>query len=245
MYIEYPPCVSLSHLIETYWAAECMIGDSVSQRILPDGCVDIIFDFGSGDSGESPKLVGTMTSPLEVAYMPGPVRIMGIRFAPGGITAFTRMPVFEITNRSVELPLPETLFDEGFYESMPDITGISERIAYINQYFKNRLHKLNIPDREIIHAVSLIKRAGGQLSVKRLAEETCLCERHFERRFKDAIGISPKLFSNVTRFRFARRYLKTHKEESLFSASLTCGYHDQSHMNKEFRRFGGMNPSEL
>lgn len=245
MYQEYPPDIRLSHLIETYWVADGLIEDSVSQRILPDGCVDVIFDFHSENGAVLPKLIGTMTSLLEIVYQPGRVQMMGIRFAPGGITAFTRMPVFEVTNRNVELSLTETLFSSSFYDSLPEITKIHERIAHLNRYLIALLPELYLPEKQIDYAVSLIQNAHGQLSVKQLAAKTCLCERHFERKFKAAIGISPKLFSNVMRFQFARRYMKTYKEDSLFSVSIACGYHDLSHMNKEFQRLGSMMPSDL
>lgn len=186
-----------------------------------------------------------MTSLLEITYKPGQIQMMGIRFAPGGITTLTHIPIHEITNRNIELPLEETLFDSCFYERLPEIKQIEDRISYINHYFIERLYKLYIPDKQVTYAVSLIRSNNGQLSIRQLANEVCMSERHFERKFKTAIGISPKMFSNIMRFAFTRRYLNTHKEESLFDASIACGYHDLSHMNKEFRLLGGLSPSEL
>lgn len=43
MYNEYPSDLRLQHLIETYWVIEGIVDESISQRIMPDGCVDIIF----------------------------------------------------------------------------------------------------------------------------------------------------------------------------------------------------------
>ncbi|MCD7899836.1 MAG: helix-turn-helix transcriptional regulator [Bacteroides sp.] len=245
MYNEYPPDIRLQHLIETYWVTDGMIDTRFTQGIMPDGCVDIIFDFDHDNCIGLPQLVGTMTSPLEVTCQPGRVLMMGIRFAPGGITALTHIPVYEITNRIIELPLADMLFDSAFYISLPEITEMEKRITYINQYFIEQLHKLYLPDRQIGFAVSVIRKNNGQLSVRKLAEEVCLCERHFERKFKAAIGTTPKMFSNVMRFQFARRYLKMHTEENLFSVSLACGYHDLSHMNKEFRSLGKISPSDV
>ncbi|MDH6305492.1 AraC-like DNA-binding protein [Parabacteroides sp. PF5-5] len=249
MYKEYPPDLRLQRLIETYWVADGVIEDSVTQRILPDGCVDIIFDFGSNNNTKQhptglPKLVGTMTSLLEISYQPGRVQMMGIRFAPAGITAFTRMPVSGITNQNIELPLAETLFDKSFYERLPDMECMQERIVYINTYFLARMHKLYLPDRQIKHAVSLIQSNNGHLSVWKIAGEVCLSERQFERKFKTTIGISPKAFSNIMRFRFVRRYMEAHPDESMYEIAIACGYHDHSHMNKEFQRLGSFSPSE-
>ena len=249
MYREYPPDLRLQHLIETYWVADGVIENPVTQRILPDGCVDIIFDFGSNNSSVQnqtglPKLVGTMTSLLTISYQPGRVQMMGIRFAPAGITAFTRMPVSGITNRNLELPLSETLFDKSFYERLPDMEYMQERIIYINAYFLARMHKLYLPDKQIRYAISLIQNNNGHVSVREIAGEVCLSERQFERKFKTTIGISPKAFSNIMRFRSVLRYMEAHPDESMYEIAIACGYHDHSHMNKEFKRLGNLSPSE-
>jgi AraC-like DNA-binding protein len=248
MYKEYPPDLRLQHLIETYWVADGVIESPITHRILPDGCVDIIFDFGSDNTVQHltglPMLVGTMTSLLEISYRLGHVQMMGIRFAPAGITAFTRMPVSGITNQNIELPLIETLLDKSFYERLPDMECMQERIAYINTYFLARLHKFYLPDRQIRHAVSLIQNNNGHLSVRKIAGEVCLSERQFERKFKTAIGISPKTFSNIMRFRSVRSYMETHSDKSMYEIAIACGYHDHSHMNKEFQRLGSISPSE-
>lgn len=244
MYKEYLPDLRLLHLIETYWVADGVIENSVTQRVLPDGCVDIIFDFGSNTPAGLPKLVGTMTSLLEISYQPGRVQMMGIRFAPAGITAFTHIPVSGITNQNIELPLTETLFDKSFYERLPDMECMQERIAYINVYFLARMHKLYLPDKQIRHAVSLIQNNNGYFPVRKIAAEVCLSERQFERKFKTTIGISPKAFSNIMRFRSVRKYMETHPDESMYEIAIACGYYDHSHMNKEFQRLGSLSPSE-
>lgn len=250
MYYEYPPDIRLAHLIDTYWVAEGTIEHSFRQGILPDGCVDIIFDFGHNVSTRRPAtgmpdLVGTITSLLEITYPVGEVHMMGIRFAPGGITALTRVPLFELTDQNVELALIDNLLDEAFYQRLPELPGMHERIAYLNQYFTARLNTLFIPDERVTHAISFIRANNGQLSVKQLAEETCLSERQFERRFKATIGISPKQFNNIIRFRYTRRYVKTHPGESMYEVALACGYHDHSHMYKAFRQLGNLSPSDL
>lgn len=250
MYHEYPPDIRLAHLIETYWVAEGSIETSFNQRILPDGCVDIIFDFHRNVSTRpysagKPELVGTQTSLLEITYPVGDIQMMGIRFTPGGITALTRIPVFELTDRNIELSLTENLLDTAFYERLPEMDTMCERITHFNQYFLARLHSLYIPDQRITHAISYIRDHNGQLSVRQMADETCLSERQFERRFKTTTGISPKQFNSIIRFRHARRYVKTHPGESMYHVAIACGYHDHSHMHKAFRQLGDISPSDL
>jgi len=248
MYREYPPDIKLQHLIETYWVADGFVEKPYTEHIMPDGCVDIIFDFNdiSGKNfSEVPELVGTITSLLEISYLPGHIQMMGIRFTPGGITAFTKIPVNEITNQNIKLPLAETLFDTDFYHQLPGMEQIQERVNYLNQYMLSRLYNIYPVNRQIQHTVSIIRKNAGQLSIKQLAYESCLCERQLERKFKATIGISPKLFSNVIRFQAACQYIKMNRAENLDSIAHICGYHDHSHMHKEFQRLGRLSPSKL
>lgn len=250
MYHEYPPDIRLSHLIETYWVSDAVVSSANTQRILPDGCVDIIFNFANNDGTGRllpfmPHIIGTITSFLDVSYYAGMVQMLGIRFRPNGITAFTRTPIFELTDKSVELALMETLFDKHFYERLPEILNMRKRIVYIESYLISRLPNCFISEKRIDYAVKYIRKANGLVSVKQIAEEACLSERQLERRFKSAIGISPKTFSRIMKFKHAVDYLRYCPKDSLYTAALECGYFDHSHLIKDFKAFGGALPNKL
>jgi len=97
-YKEYEPNKLLAPYIDTYWISDGFGGKGKFYKILPDGCVDIIFSFDKAKSTFLTKVVGTMTSFLEISY-PQSVEMFGIRFRPAGITAFTRVPVEEFTDK--------------------------------------------------------------------------------------------------------------------------------------------------
>lgn len=250
MYREYPPENRLQDLIETYWVSDSIVDSRSTHRILPDGCVDIIFNFTSNDGTGRllpyiPHLVGTMTSYLDIAYSPGTVQMLGIRFHPAGITAFTRIPVYELTNKTTELVLTETLFEKSFYDRLPELSTMQERIAHIENYLIDRLQYLFIPEKRIGDAIEHISNGNGLTSIKQIAEQVCLSERQFERRFKTAVGISPKMFSRITKFKHTVNFIQAHQDDSLLSIAFDCGYFDHSHLIKDFREFGGTLPSQL
>jgi hypothetical protein len=102
VYQEHLPDIRLTPFIETYWTANGFIENGeVSSKILPDGCADILFSFGDASSANGlqpflPNIVGTTTTFIEVIYA-GKIQMFGIRFKPVGITAFTRVPIYEFT----------------------------------------------------------------------------------------------------------------------------------------------------
>lgn len=81
--------------------------------------------------------------------------------------------------------------------------------------------------------------------VNKLLDKVCLSQRQFERQFKNLTGMTPKMFSSITRFSLSEKYLRLHPNESLFSVALDCGYYDHSHLIREFKRFGGASPQAL
>jgi AraC-like DNA-binding protein len=249
MYIEYSPDKRLQGLIECYWLSNDMLPDLSPQRIRPDGCVDIIFSFRGDNSADLiqqglPFLVGTMTYTFETAHSYGIVEMIGIRFKPAGITAFTKIPVTEFTNQHIDLNLLKTIFDSGFYQLLPEIKSTEERIAHIQNYMLAFLPKLYTADKQIQYISDKIIKSNGQLPVKDIVASACLSERQFERRFKAAIGITPKTFSKITRFNHTHHYIKNHPDESLFHIAISCGYYDHSHLIHDFKSLGDELPKE-
>src|ERR1044071_10321272 len=110
-YCERKPRPPLSRFVECFWALESYVPSTQLERILPDGCVELILNFGARfsqhDDGKlklQPRsfLVGQMTGPILISPT-GPVQLLGIRFHPGGTLPFLRVPLHEITDQVVEL----------------------------------------------------------------------------------------------------------------------------------------------
>lgn len=249
IYKEYNPDIRLQPLIECFW---CSSGMAVSERVhkvMPDGCVDILFSFTGNDrtgllEGE-PFLNGTMTYSFEVFRPYGITDMVGVRFRPAGITAFSRLPVNEITDRHLGLTQVESIFSPELFEDLPDFKTNEQRISYIQEYLLGRLSKFYEPDKRIVYVTEEIIRNDGQLNVSDLINKVCLSERQFERRFKSSVGLSAKTFSKIIRFRHTCGYILSHPEESLYSVALSCGYYDHSHLTKDFKRFSGQLPKEV
>ena len=103
----------------------------VTSKVFPDGCTDIIFKFDRTAGTSNAGLFGMTTTFIEVDY-PKSTQMFHIRFSPTGIIAFTRVPVEELTDRSVELSLVETLFDKSFYETLLERQSVAKIVVYTN-----------------------------------------------------------------------------------------------------------------
>ena len=98
-YRELPPGAALAPWVECFWAMRSLGARSVPNRVLPDGCSDIII--GLGDA-PGPVVVGTMRT-AAVHAPSGPVDYFGVRFRPGAGLRFLDVPLDELTDRRVPL----------------------------------------------------------------------------------------------------------------------------------------------
>lgn len=248
LYREFQPDILLTPYIETYWTACGYHKEVELHKVLPDGCVDIIFSFGEdvplGMQPASSNIIGTMTTYLEGSYL-NEVDMLGVRFRPAGFTAFTRMPISEFTDQRISLSLVETLFDERFYAELPQKPTIGERIRHLDIYFLEKLNRIFQPESQVVYAVELIRQTKGLLPLTEVAYKSCLSLRHLERKFKVAVGISPKTFSKIVKFEHTVSYLERNKNISLFDTAIDCGYYDQAHLIKEFKNLSGDSPSSF
>ena len=112
-YREVKPTPPLHSFVECFWSLEGdgFIDGSPPERILPDGCVELILNFGDrflqhvgGEKRRQPRnfIVGQMTGPILISAS-GAVALLGIRFQPGGTRPFIELPANEITDRVVEI----------------------------------------------------------------------------------------------------------------------------------------------
>jgi AraC-like DNA-binding protein len=84
--------------------------------------------------------------------------------------------------------------------------------------------------------------AQGDVVLDELIAQSGLARRQFERRFKHTTGFSPAFFQRLVRFQRSYRMLENGTATSLTDMAHTCGYFDQSHFIRDFKRFSGMNP---
>lgn len=82
---------------------------------------------------------------------------------------------------------------------------------------------------------------GAKLGVGQLADLVSLSKSHFSRAFSRAIGSPPMVYVSVRRIEHAKAMM-TSTAEPLSHIALACGFSDQPHFNKLFRRRMGMSP---
>lgn len=90
-----------------------------------------------------------------------------------------------------------------------------------------------------------MRASTGRVAVTRLAAEVGWTRRHLLTKFREQIGLAPKTAARIIRFQHALQQLRQPLRPPLATIALDSGYHDQPHLNREFRALAGVVPSKV
>ena len=252
-YQEYYPKPPLRRFIECFWTLESTSTSELTQpeRILPDGCVELILNFGDRFSQHQPDkkitqpshfLVGQMTGPILISPT-GIVELIGIRFHPGGTSPFFRFSLAEITDQVVELGSIAASLERELLAASTHLRTTPARVTAIEQLLLKRALSSK-HDSSIVGVAEKIVDAAGVVSVDVLAGEAGISTRQLERRFLREVGIGPKLLSRILRFQQVFRAVEACEGEWA-PVAIECGYYDQAHLIRDFNQFARQTPAVL
>jgi AraC-like DNA-binding protein len=205
------------------------------QRVLPDGCADIVWIAG----GEL-VVAGPATGHVLAEIPPG-VTAVGVRFGTGAAGAALGQPARELQDRTIELGDLWGAAGRELAERMA-LAPPSSRLALLAAAVARRLHDAPPPDAVVTRAARLL--ASG-MPVAETGREVALGERHLRRRFHDAVGYGPKTLQRILRMRRFLDLVDAMAEPDVGRAAVEAGYHDQPHLTRESAALTGLPPVAL
>ncbi len=234
-YQEFPAPERLGRFVECFWASE-VSGAPVEYPVLPDGCVDIVYSPGTLSELQ---VVGTMTQARKFALSAGDVGF-GVRFRPGMSAAFLNVSGIETTDQSLALSDLWGREARRLSDQVANASSAPERIRLLESTLKH--------PREtgvVARLCAWIMERAGQVRMDDLAREAGLSARQLRRLFLEAVGVSPKHFCRIIRFRNSLSRIPEGRSQEWAQTALECGYYDQAHFINEFREFSGYTPGEF
>ncbi|HEX3873049.1 MAG TPA: helix-turn-helix domain-containing protein [Solirubrobacteraceae bacterium] len=128
-------------------------------------------------------------------------------------------------------------------ERIWDCVDWSERFAVVDGFLAGRLARGRRPAADVDWAWRRLVASGGATRITDLAGELGCTRKHLATRFREHVGLPPKLVGRMLRFRGAIDLLGE-PGASLAGVAAGCGYYDQSHLVRDFRDFAGASPTE-
>lgn len=253
-YREIQPAAALAGHIECYWMLQSngSAANLPSQRILPDGCVEMIVNFAepfaqrnaAGAFERQPLhfVVGQMQAPVEIKPT-GSVKGLGIRFHPAGARKILGIPMQELSGRMVPLEaLQHDLVDA--VRSACGAGETRERLRIIEAALLKRAAQGSDADPAVWGALKRLLETDGCVMIEELTAQAGVSRRQLERKFQDWVGLTPKVLGRILRFQRVFKALES-GAANWAEVAADCGYYDQSHLIRDFRQFAGECPSAL
>ena len=232
-YREYAAPERLRPYVECFWSVQT--SESIPDYpVLPDGCLDIVYS-----PAFELQVVGAMTHARKFELTPGAPQI-GVRFRPGMALGFVPTPGRETIDRLV--PLPDVWGAKGreLAARISDAEPGEQRIALLEAQL------IDSSQPGVVQQVAaFIVSQGGQVRVDDLAFDAGMSARQLRRLFLEQLGLSPKHFCRVIRFRHSLARLRASQLGDFTRVALDSGYYDQAHFINEFREFSGYTPSDF
>jgi AraC-like DNA-binding protein len=168
---------------------------------------------------------------------------MLVYFTETGLAHFSKCPAHELFNLSVAA---SDLFERQLVADTQEALGLAandqERIAIADRFFLAQLRDQQ-QDRLVDNAVQLIYQSKGVLRISALNKQLHISQSPLEKRFRQAVGCSPKKFASMVRFNAVLQQL--HSSESLAALCYDYGYFDQAHFIRDFKQYTGQTPEQF
>lgn len=221
------------------------------RREVPDGTVTVILDLGAGLRLLDPAEPGLRREPIG-QFVVGPTDHAGVVDSGGqqtglqvnlsllGARRLLGLPLSEISNQAVPLedllgPAARRLVDQ-----LHATDSWTHRFELVDRALAARLDPAPDLPADLERAWRLLDAGTG--SVTDLVAEIGCSRKHLTTRFARELGVPPKRLAGILRFRQVVDRLADGTD--LAQLASACGYFDQAHLNRDFRRFAGITPTE-
>ena len=243
VYAVRPPCAALLGVVRCVWRYRWLAPERRVERIPPDGCPELIVNFGAGYAeltGEGTLLAqpaalfaGQITRPLTL-IADGPVDTVGVRFEPDGARDFVRRPMNELTNARVALTEFGHLDASALLRALA-ASRDEERFDVLQSLVAATIGNNRTDDPLVSGALQELAK-GGPIETKNVSL------RQLQRRFIDRVGVSMREIQSILRFR--RVFDEIGREPDWTRSALAAGYFDQAQLARDFRRYLGCTASD-
>lgn len=173
----------------------------------------------------------------------GEMRGVQVDLTPLAARMIFQVSMHELARRTVAL---EDVFgreaarlEERLYEART----WSERFEIVEAALWARLEAAEPPPPDVDWAWRRLAETRGLVRIAELAAELGCSRKHLAARFREYVGLPPKLVARMLRFRRTVDLLLSSPQATIAEVAAACGYYDQAHLDRDFRDFAGTRPT--
>jgi AraC-like DNA-binding protein len=204
---------------------------------LPHPCVQVTFERGRARVG------GCGTRRFR-RWLRGRDRVFGIKFRPGAFQPLFRAPLARLTDRTIGLRSVFGRDGDALKEAILGEPDVQRCVALAEAFLQERLPPM---PPEIAALRDFVERLAADPGITRAEQAAALAGvdlRQLQRRFRAAVGVSPKWVIQRYRLHEAAERLASANAPEMTSLALQLGYYDQSHFIRDFKAVVGVSPGD-
>ena len=251
-----PPPEILQDYVECFSTFEYTGDEGLAISVSPKAVPGIVFQHHNGQSAidrivtrsktvpVAPTLFlcGAGIEPSVMNFTKGPYTSIHVVLKPHALHSLLGMNASVLVDGFLD---PRDFSADDLNAQLFEARDMQRRITLLTDFLVTQLTHERTRDRLIEESLKLIHHNLACLSVKSLLEHLNISERHFERRFRQTVGIPPQSYIRVQRFNEAIRLIKTRQYSKLTDIAYALNYYDQSHFIRDIQSFSGITPKTV
>jgi AraC-like DNA-binding protein len=255
-YFSHVPGAHLGRFVERLWWVSG--GQSPrKERILPSGTVELVLnlrddrvtiDSTMRDARPRAYSGAVVSGAYSGAFVIGAMQhesMMGVHFRPGGAFAVLGIPGDELADAHVDLgAITNDAYARGVRARLCAMATPEAHFAYLERALINRLRARAALHPAVELALERFTATGLGASVRDVVRESGLSHRRFLTLFRAQVGLAPKRYCRILRFRHLHEIARRSGRVDWAELAQECGFFDQSHLAGEFRKLSGVTPTE-
>jgi AraC-like DNA-binding protein len=164
-----------------------------------------------------------------------------------GAYRFFGVPMHQLSDRIFEL---DDVLDSSLSELRERLFDASWADAFtlLDNFLSRRIEGTRAVSREIAWAIAELERTHGLVRIGQLSDELGCSRKHLRERFLEQVGAPAKQLAQLLRFNHLLERMQSlpvgDPGRQLAALASACGFADQAHLTREFRRYSGWTPTE-
>ena len=247
----------LSEVVRHFYCIQTPPGfEKFDQHLSPDLEMMLVFNFGApvrisfaddeynGLEINRVAVIGPLRKMLNYEVLANTDAIISV-FNINGFYRLFQLPMDEIGGEDILDPdeLSKTTAFHDLWETLKNISSLNDRIQLLQNFVLAFIHETDDATAPLINGISYFHNPLIQ-PVRAMAADSEVSERTIQMRFKKYLGYSPKELLRFLRFKQVINSIQQqdNKEVDWYTLVEEFGYHDQSHLIKDFHHYLGTTP---
>lgn len=249
----FPESENEKSLVECYYRWQGDASPSLEVQSPPTGFAAIVIiasrPYVAWQSEDDKQMVpsafacGLFTSNYRLSVT-GPVDVTGVVLKPTALYNLfgLRMPTL-VNNR-----IPLTMLPDSDASHLAERTNAektsSDRVSILRTFLMDRFETARSHFTIVEDIIKWIDANHGNVTIDEVAAKFRVSRRYVETKFLEKVGVSPKFYARIRRFSYLSNIIVRSTDVNWQDIVHLGGFHDQSHLVKEFLKFNGMSPAE-